>query len=74
MPNYRNNNMPYGNYRQPVVERTVVREIFVDMPIGMAYVPWQKWQNIYDAEKGFCNGTIFQDLNLPFLGTGGVLR
>jgi hypothetical protein len=33
--------------------------------------PWQKWQNIYDAEKGFCNGTIFQELNLPFFGVGG---
>lgn len=70
MQNYRNNAMPYNNYRQSVI-RTAVRDTFEDMPLAMAYVPWQTWQNIYDAEKGFCNGTIFQELNLPFEGVGG---
>lgn len=42
------------------------------MPVAMAYVPWQTWQNIYDARKGFQCGTIFQDLNKPFRGKGGV--
>lgn len=73
MQNYRNNNMSYTNNRQPI-ERVTKKDSLSDMPIAMAYVPWQKWQNIYDAEKGFSNGTIFQDLNLPFYGTGGVLR
>ena len=41
------------------------------MPIAMAYVPWQVWQDIYDAEKGFHRGTIFQELDKPFLGMGG---
>ena len=41
------------------------------MPIGMSYVPWQKWQSVYDAEKAFRNGTIFQELYKPFLGKGG---
>jgi len=41
------------------------------MPIGMAYVPWQKWQHVYDAEKGFCHGTMFQELFKPFQGKGG---
>lgn len=73
MPNYRNNSIPYTSYRQSV-ENVVKKDTISDMPLAMAYVPWQRWQNIYDAEKGFCNGTIFQDLNLPFYGTGGVLR
>ncbi len=73
MQNYRNSNMTYTNNRQPI-ERVIKKDTLSDMPIAMAYVPWQKWQNIYDAEKGFYNGTIFQDLNLPFYGTGGVLR
>lgn len=73
MQNYRNNGMQYNTYRQ-IPERIVKKDDFENMPLAMAYVPWQKWQNIYDAEKGFCNGTIFQDLNLPFYGTGGVLR
>lgn len=73
MQNYRNNAMPYNNYRQTpscAVEKTI-KDGFEGMPLAMAYVPWQKWQNIYDAEKGFCNGTIFQELNLPFFGVGG---
>lgn len=41
------------------------------MPLAMAYVPWQEWQNIYDAEKGFCRGTIFEELDKPFCGIGG---
>lgn len=38
-------------------------------PIGMAYVPWQRNAVIYDnLETGFCNGTIFPQLNKPFTG------
>ena len=48
---------------------------YVDQfPIAMAYVPWQKWQALYEAEKGFCRGTIFAELDKPFEGTGGRLR
>ena len=42
--------------------------------LAMAYVPWQKWQALYEAEKGFCRGTIFAELDKPFEGTGGRLR
>lgn len=38
------------------------------MPLAMAYVPWQKWQNIYKPENALCAGTIFQELDLPFTG------
>jgi len=37
-------------------------------PLAMAYVPWQVWQDTYDMEKGFMIGTIFPELDLPFLG------
>ena len=50
------------------------RDFLDDMPLAMAYVPWQKWQNIYDAEKGFHHGTIFQELHLPFEGVGGCQK
>lgn len=36
-------------------------------PIGMAYVPWQKWQQPYPIEQGFNRGTIFPELDLPFM-------
>ena len=44
------------------------------MPIAMAYVPWQKWCDLYDAEKGFAKGTIFQELDKPFKWMGGCCR
>ncbi|MBQ5321656.1 MAG: spore coat associated protein CotJA [Oscillospiraceae bacterium] len=34
----------------------------------MAYVPQQKWQKIYSSEIGFTRGTIFEELDKPFLG------
>lgn len=38
-------------------------------PIGMAYVPWQRFEGIYeDLDKAFCLGTIFPELNKPFTG------
>lgn len=40
------------------------------MPVAMAYVPWQEWYGIYDLKKGFCKGTIFEELNKPFQGMG----
>lgn len=44
------------------------------MPLAMAYVPWQKWRSIYEADKGFRRGTIFEQLDKPFLGAGGNIR
>lgn len=39
-----------------------------NMPIGMAYVPWQHWNELYEIEKGFKAGTIFPELNKPYVG------
>ena len=36
---------------------------------AMAYVPYQQYKTIYSAEKGLENGTIFPELDKPFLGT-----
>ena len=41
--------------------------ISIDAPIGMAYVPSQKFSNVYDWETGFSRGTIFSALDKPFL-------
>ena len=38
------------------------------------FVPIQKFQCLYDPPKGLHAGTIFAELDKPFLGTGGVLR
>lgn len=42
-----------------------------DMQLAMAYVPWQEWKRIFELEKGFHSGTIFEELYKPFLGAGG---
>ena len=34
----------------------------------MGYIPWQRWEEIYDMEKGLCQGTIFPNLDKPFKG------
>ena len=36
--------------------------------LAMAYVPYQPWENIYDADIALSRGTIFQGLDKPFLG------
>lgn len=75
MPNYRNNTMPYNTYRQNQISMPMAkRDTYKDMSLAMAYVPWQTWRDLYEPEKGFHCGTIFQELNLPFLGKGGVKR
>lgn len=38
--------------------------------VGMAYVPRQPLQNVYEADRGFTRGTIFPDLEKPFLAGG----
>ena len=45
-----------------------------NMPLAMAYVPWQNWRNLYDIHKGFTRGTIFEELDKPFYGKGGCNR
>ncbi len=42
------------------------------MTIGMAYVPWQKFRKLYEPELGFHRGTVFQELDKPFLGEEAI--
>lgn len=39
-----------------------------DFPVVMAYVPWQQWGDLYDAECGLSRGTMFKDLDFIFCG------
>ena len=43
-------------------------------PIGMGYVPWQTFKDIYDPERGLNAGTIFAELEKPFLGRRAFRR
>ena len=37
-------------------------------PPVMAYVPMQSFRNLFDPESALCHGTIFRELDLPFMG------
>lgn len=45
-----------------------------DVAIGMGYVPWQKFCGIYEPERALQAGTIFSELEKPFLGRRGMRR
>ena len=37
-------------------------------PLGMVYAPLQAFHGLYDLETALHRGTIFRELDLPFLG------
>ena len=37
-------------------------------PLASVYAPLQEFRNIYDRDTALHHGTIFTELNLPFLG------
>lgn len=39
------------------------------LPIAMAYVPMQRFQELYSPETAFRTGTLFKELDKPFLGS-----
>ena len=41
-----------------------------ETPPGMAYVPFQQWEEPYDLETAFPTGTLFSVLDKPFRGGG----
>ena len=44
--------------------------VFTNQPISlaMAYVAMQQWQDLYDPDLALERGTIFSQLDMPFLG------
>lgn len=36
--------------------------------VGMAYVPWQTFGQVYDPKRALMAGTIFPELDKPFTG------
>ena len=57
-----------GQTTQPMFRSPMMRPVNFDrFPIGMAYVPMQSWQQQYSLEQGFRRGTIFPELDLPFM-------
>ncbi len=40
------------------------------MAPGMCFVPWQKWQDVYEIDQAINCGTIFKELYKPYIGRG----
>ena len=56
-----------GSHMDNVVECPGTMEAPVDcMPIAMAYVPWQRWDEVFTGEAGLAHGTIFPELVKPW--------
>lgn len=74
-PGYGNNHMPPQTRPMPASPCCPNKQDAINnMPLAMAYIPWQTWQCLYDARKGFQRGTIFEELDKPFRGIGGCCR
>ena len=45
------------------------KSAFPDDPaLAIAYVRWQKMENVYEPEEAYSRGTIFPELDKPFYG------
>ena len=61
--------------KQPKTQKIAVNSMLENipscidsMPLAMAYVPIQGFGVMYEPEKALCRGTVFPDLDKPFLG------
>ena len=47
-------------------------------PLGYSYTPIQRWRMLYRPAEGLSRGTLFSELDLPFMGMsvtkGGYCR
>ena len=48
--------------------RNSSRQIFA--PLGMSYVPWHEWEDMFDPENALMRGTAFPLLEMPFCPKG----
>lgn len=59
--------------RMPEVYDEVTGRFPADTPVGMAYVPYQTWEEPYETDAAFEAGTLFSSLDYP-LGDGGAVK
>ncbi len=45
-----------------------------DFEIGMAYVPWQKMNQLYEPAKALMAGSLFPELEKPFYGSSAARK
>ena len=50
------------------IDEKIDAKCIESFPLAMSYVPMQKWRDLYSADVGLERGTIFSELDKPFLG------
>ena len=60
-----------GYTSDDMCDRDCYKEDIDRFPIGMCYVPWQCFRNLYENEfVALANGTLFKELDLDWYGRG----
>jgi hypothetical protein len=58
-----------GYTSDEMCERDDYEGDFDRFPLGMCYVPWQRFRNLYENEfVALANGTLFKELDLDWYG------
>ena len=74
--NYERNRLE-GRYRCPMgcdMESPIGNTqcgLMTGLPIAMVYGISQEFKDVYEADKGLQAGTLFAELDLPFMSTWG---
>ena len=70
--NLRNQEEPYVGMPISGLDHSMKRpyDCLAGLPLAMAYVPWQCWNETYKPAEALHRGTIFPELDLPFLAGG----
>jgi hypothetical protein len=72
--NMRNQEEPYVGMPLPALggkmREPMMMDPLAELPLAMAYVPWQSWCETYKPAQALHRGTIFPELDLPFLAGG----
>lgn len=62
----------YGDQRNPctspATENAFDQTYLGRLPLAMAYVPFQRWESLYEPYLALQRGTVFPSLDLPFCG------
>ncbi len=60
-----------GTPREEAAAAQQSRWGITDRPLASVYAPIQRWQDAYNEEEALRRGTLFKELDKPFLGEGG---
>ncbi len=68
----------YGLYcidQSPEIPPSVDESTFpAKVSLAMAYVPYQRFEKLYDNQKALERGTLFEALDMPFYGRKRGIR